>query len=97
MMRFVFVGSEFDKKLMSTTMNTSRAAIPSTVSRTDDTRSTRLTALMRANWISARGSNSKTMKSMIVGSALGTFVQRSENLRNDPMYCVANARMIAPR
>ena len=37
------------------------------------------------------------MKSMIVGNASGTLVQRSENLRNEPIHCVASARISAPR
>ena len=57
--------------------------MPITVSRTVETRSTRRTGLRRANWSAACGSSSKTMNSMIVGSAAGTFVQRPENLRND--------------
>ena len=66
-------------------MTANSTAMPIAVSRTDDTRSMRRTALSRANWISARGSSSNTMKSMIVGSASGTLVQRSENFRNDPI------------
>ncbi len=37
------------------------------------------------------------MKSMIVGSASGTFVHRSENLRNEPAHWVDSARISAPR
>ena len=97
-MRFAIVGSEFERKNRATTATAmTRTSIPIAVSRTDETRSTRRTWPMRANWISARGKSRSTMKSMIVGNASGTLVQRSENRRNEPIHCVASARISAPR
>ena len=95
--RLVLVGSLLDRNRVRIAMNARNAVIPIAVSRTDETCSTRRICPIRANWTSARGSNSRTTKSMMVGNASGTFVQRSENLRNDAIHCVPSARMIAPR
>ena len=59
-----------------------RTAIPIAVSRTVDTRSMYFGRPTRANLTSAGGSSNSMMKSMIVGSASGTFVHAPVKLRN---------------